>query len=100
MTRVNQRSLVAITALAIIAFSAHAQQPPDSVTSDAYGNTAMGIDALFDNGTPNEGTPVSVYNTAAGSRALEDNTTGYSGSAFGGDALTSNTTGYSNSAFG
>src|ERR1700728_61831 len=31
----------------LIAGSAHAQQPPDVVSSDAGGNTAMGLDALL-----------------------------------------------------
>ncbi len=55
---------VFIGAMALIASSALAQQPPDSVVSDQTGNTAMGSAALLNLNNANGG------NTAAGASAL------------------------------
>ena len=73
--------------------SSRAAQPPDSVVSDSNLNTAMGSNAMFNNGTTSE-------NTAAGYAALFSNSAGGYNSALGAFALYSNTDGYFNSAFG
>jgi hypothetical protein len=43
----NKFPLFLITALAAIGESAYGQQPPDTVSSDANGNSAMGSSALL-----------------------------------------------------
>jgi hypothetical protein len=82
--------------------SAYAAQPPDTVTSDKYYNTAMGADALLDLG--NSATcmpqPCSRGNTAAGANALKSNTSGHGNAAFGAWSLFKNTTGAANTAIG
>jgi trimeric autotransporter adhesin len=84
--------------LAIIADSAHAQQPPDVVQSDTLGNTAMGFNALISNaGTQNVN---GDFNTAAGYDAMSKNTTGSENVAFGYGALNQNVTGGRNAALG
>lgn len=64
----------------------------------AYRNTALGVNALV------SATPGSPYygsrNSAFGSRALQNNTTGYSNTASGSSALYANTTGRFNTAVG
>jgi hypothetical protein len=91
-------ALLMLASLAVVP-PAYSQQPPDSVVSDSFGNTAMGTDALLNNGVPGINSQ-SFYNTAGGANALEANTTGYRNTAFGGWALVVNTTGAWNSAFG
>jgi Chaperone of endosialidase len=97
MKTLNRSSLVMIAALAAMAGSAYGQQPPDVVTSDGQGNTAMGTDALFSL-TPSP--PYGVYNTASGYEALYNNTTGAFNTASGFQALYGNTTGNYNTASG
>ena len=98
----TQPVALAICAATITSLS-YAQQPPNVVTSDVCFNTAMGTDALLQNGVFDPanclGGPASA-NTAAGYAALSNNTTGRENSAFGSHALFSNTLGYINSAFG
>src|SRR6202044_2729731 len=74
--------------------AAYGTQPPDVVTSDGTGNTAMGSSALL-NSTSGYGN-----NTAAGYEALLNNTTGVNNTASGNSALLSNTQGASNTASG
>jgi hypothetical protein len=95
MKTLNWFPLILITALAAMAESAHGQQPPDVVTSDSNGNTAMGTDALFSLMPGGTG-----ENTASGAYALWQNTTGGSNSAFGAGALNQNTIGSDNTAIG
>jgi trimeric autotransporter adhesin len=85
---------VLIGSMALIAFPAFAQQPPDSVVSDQTGNTAMGTSALLNLDNANGG------NTAAGASALIRNTTGAYNSAFGYLSLFSNVSGIYNTAVG
>jgi hypothetical protein len=94
MKHSNLFSLGIIGALAAGAQSAPAAQPPDSVTSDGGGNTAMGSYALYDLGTTTND------NTAAGEQALEVNTTGSYNTALGYQSLASNVSGDSNTATG
>lgn len=84
------------------AASAYAAQPPDTVTSDKYYNTAMGADALLDLGNSATCTPqpCSRGNTAAGANALKSNTSGHGNAAFGAWSLFKNTTGAANTAVG
>jgi trimeric autotransporter adhesin len=79
---------------------ARAQQPPDSVSGDACYNTAMGTDALLNNSNGTCPNSSAGQNTAAGTFALEANTTGFFNSGFGAFALWSNTTGEENTATG
>jgi hypothetical protein len=83
----NKTPLILITALCVGAGSAYGQQPPDVVMSDASGNTAMGTTALFDLTTGS-------YNTAAGYDVLLSNTIGFDNTATGALALASNLSGY------
>ena len=55
--------LAFITAFFAMSEATYATQPPDVVTSDSEGNTAMGTDVLFSLTTGS-------YNTAAGNQAL------------------------------
>jgi hypothetical protein len=82
-----------ITALVAIVRIAYAAQPPNVVASDVSGNTAMGTDALL-NLSSGGG------NTASGGAALYSNTTGTFNTASGYGALYSNTTGIENTATG
>lgn len=69
----------------------------------AYGNTALGIDALISS-TPGASSPsgdISAFNnTALGAGALKYTTSGYANTASGARALLLNTTGYFNTATG
>src|SRR5258708_1369288 len=67
--------------------------PPNNDVSDADGNTAGGTNALINNTT-------GKYNTATGSGALQFNTSGTDNTATGLSALFNNTTGYANTATG
>lgn len=82
-----------ITALAAAAQLAQAAQPPDVVTSDSAGNTAAGTWAL-------NNLTSGIANNAFGEAALMQNTTGLYNSAFGEEALEVNTTGDNNLAIG
>jgi hypothetical protein len=93
MTR-DFRNRWMICALGALSGTAYAQ-PPDVVASDANANTAMGTSALL-----HVTVGVGASNTAAGSQALESDTTGSDNSAFGVQSLVLNTTGSGNSAFG
>jgi hypothetical protein len=68
-------------------------QPPDVVSSDANTNTAMGTGALFNLTTGSQ-------NTAAGWQTLYYTTSGYQNTAVGVNALLVNTVGYQNTAVG
>jgi hypothetical protein len=78
----------------LFATASRAAQPPDVVASDEYQNTAMGTSALAN---LSAGT---LYNTAAGYWALQQDTTGFSNTAFGDGALLENTTGNYNTGIG
>jgi Chaperone of endosialidase len=100
MKTFNGSFLVALAALAM-AESAYAQQPPDVVASDGYGNTGMGTLALF-NLTPDtsKGGYLGHQNTASGYASLWANTSGEGNTASGAYTLESNTTGAGNTASG
>jgi trimeric autotransporter adhesin len=99
MNHFNLRYLGVIGALTGISLCAEATQPPDSVSSDSYANTAMGTDALL-NLPVSAAYNTSVGNTAAGDDALYNNSTGANNTAVGYMALFSNTTGKGNEAHG
>ena len=67
--------------------------PPNNDVSDAQGNTASGTGALQNNTS-------GTNNTASGFEALVSNTTGFANTASGADALFSTTTGSFNTASG
>jgi len=92
----HSRLFVAVAAAASLGAttSALAVQPPDAVTSDANGNTAMGLDALLNLATGGN------YNTASGTTTLFSNTTGGGNTADGYSALYFNTTGTANTGVG
>jgi Chaperone of endosialidase len=92
--------ILTVIATAFAAGAATAAQPPDSVDSDASGNTAMGDFALRYLGIPNCQKTQSCYNTAAGAGSLYSNSLGSDNSAFGFQTLNSVTTGGDNSAMG
>src|SRR5208283_5064659 len=109
----HSRALIAI--LVVIAESAYAQQPPDTVASDGFGNTASGTAALLTlepTQTPHAGSMNSAYgyatltknvsgnfNTAVGNGALYKNTAS-DNTAVGGGALYNNTVAADNTAVG
>jgi hypothetical protein len=93
MKTLNRSPLVLITALVAVAESAYGTQPPDVVNSDSNANTAMGTNALLNLTTGSA-------NTASGYLALNHNTGGYENTASGAYALYSNTTGVYNTASG
>lgn len=95
----NLPHLAIIAALTSITLRAGAAQPPDTVASDAVGNTAMGTDALL-NLPASTQYNYSVDNTASGLNALYSNTTGANNTAYGANALFSNTVGKGNEAHG
>jgi len=84
--------------------------PPDTVSSDTAGNTAMGQAALQQNTSGGTNTAsgyavlsantIGANNTASGAFALISNTTGSGNSAVGAAALYSNISASANSAFG
>jgi hypothetical protein len=94
MKTFNFGSLISVAALAIGAGTSHGAQPPDQVSSDPTGNTAMGTNALMNL------TSGSLNNTAAGEVALARNTTGQFNTAFGNGALEFNSTASFNTAVG
>jgi K+-transporting ATPase A subunit len=75
---------ILIIALAALAESAVATQPTDVVTSDSNDNTAMGTKALYNLTT-------GANNTASGAGAMLYNTTGTNNTASGDGSLESNT---------
>jgi hypothetical protein len=78
---VNRLTAAIATALMLAqAATAQDNQPPDAVTSDANGNTAMGSSALLDFATGNN-------NTAAGQSALQAFQTGADNTALGAESL-------------
>jgi hypothetical protein len=104
-------SLLTITGTVAVASLSYGAQPPNVVTSDAMGDTAMGTNALkalygsaFDNTAAGSfalaANTTGFFNTAIGSGALALNTEGSHNTASGGSALISNTTGSSNTASG
>jgi hypothetical protein len=85
----------------------YAQVPSSNDTSDAFGNTGMGTNALFSvtpSGNCNSNIFAGTCNTASGYQALYSNTAGNWNTAFGYQALYSNTGtssgGYENTASG
>lgn len=74
------------------------QQPPDPTSSDAYGNTAGGTNALLKLQT--DGGSNGGDSTAFGFGALQNNTTAVRNTACGAFALGTNTTGSRNTATG
>jgi hypothetical protein len=95
MKSLNRSSPVLTITLLAIAEFVYGAQPPDVVTSDAYGDTAMGSGALL-----NLTTGLGVFNTAVGMDTLTLNTEGIENTAVGTGALYSNTTGLDNTAIG
>ena len=93
MKALNNSSVVLATALVAVVGIAYAAQPPHVVVSDASGNTAMGTQALLNLSS-------GVQNTAAGYSALQSNTTGSYNTAAGTYALVSNTEGSANTGAG
>jgi hypothetical protein len=102
MTHFKRFLLVFIGALANIAGSAYAQQPPDPVATDFYGNTASGTNALLhlEPGTDPLPFGQGLSNSAFGGGALQSNTTGSYNTAIGGAALLDSTTANGNTAVG
>ena len=105
-----RRLLLSITGCVAVTSLGYGAQPPDVVVSDAYGNTAMGTNALFSVTYGNSNTPPvmtrSITTQLVTSTPLSGtgrsciNMTGSHNSAFGGEALESNSTGQANAAFG
>jgi trimeric autotransporter adhesin len=93
MSKTAALSLSVIGFCVLLSGTAFATQPPDVVSSDGAGDTAMGTNALesFNGG---------AYDTAAGASALQSNTSGLANSAFGWESLLNNTTGNYNAALG
>jgi hypothetical protein len=111
VSRINILSVVICCVLLQFSSGSWCAAPPNSIPSDANGNTAGGTQALLNNGasaTYNTGfgqsalkaNKTGVYNTASGAYALSANTTGLFNTASGFTALLSNTTGYLNTANG
>lgn len=113
MAHSNLHSFILLVALTTAIQPAYAQQPPDTVKSDLYGNTASGTSALLNVQGGSGGTANDAFgqyalmsnttgndNTAVGNEALMGNTTGYFNTAIGSKALFSNTTGNENTASG
>jgi Chaperone of endosialidase len=82
--------------------SVYAQQPPDVVTSGVGSNTAMGSGALanLNQTQPSHGSAPALFNTAAGSAALNADDLGSGNTAVGGSALSLNQDGNQNTAVG
>ena len=76
---------LALLPISFLAAGSVLAQPPDNVTSDSSGNTAMGTDALLDQ------TSGASSNTAAGFGALTKLTNASNNTAFGYQALTAST---------
>lgn len=80
MRTLTQSPLIWITAIAAMAESAYGTQPPDVVASDSVFNTAMGTSAFLQLTTGSE-------NTATGFRALYSNVNHHDNTAVGYPAL-------------
>ncbi len=93
MPAFKSSSRFATVLLAVLSPLAVAAQPPNVVTSDVNANTAMGSNALLD-------LTSGIYNTAAGYDALFSTTSGVGNTAVGAYTMGSNTTGDLNSAYG
>jgi hypothetical protein len=93
MKRIHKTSLLLMPSLLAVCRMAGAAQPPDVVVSDSVGNTAMGTQALLNNTTGEQ-------NTAAGGYSINLNTTGFNNTALGFLTLANNTTGNNNTAIG
>jgi len=93
--KVLNPGIIALYAFVTPAFS----QPPDPVTSDSAGNTAMGTKALLEVIADNKSIEGHL-NTAAGYYALSINGSGFQNTAIGTYALQSNTGGEDNTAAG
>ena len=89
------RGLLLLSGMSSMA--AYATQPPDSVQSDSYYNTASGTNALY-HVQPSGSS--GFANSAFGSAALLQNDSGYANAAVGTSALFSNTSGFYNTAVG
>ena len=76
---------LALLPISFLAAGSILAQPPDNVSSDSFGNTAMGTDALLDQTTG------ATNNTAAGFGALTKLTDTSNNTAFGYQALTAST---------
>jgi hypothetical protein len=110
MKALTKSSTFLFMALAATTHFAYGAQPPNVVSSDGSGNTAMGTAALanFDNGFNNTASgywalffnTTGSYNTASGASALFSNTIGNYNSASGVYSLLNNTTGNFNTASG
>jgi hypothetical protein len=89
------KSSMVVLGIALVAMVriSHAAQPPNVVTSDAAGNTAMGGGAL-------QNITQGAHNTASGNAALYWNSTGSNNTGTGFFALPNNTTGFNNTASG
>src|SRR5262245_29841018 len=93
MKRKVQRTVLVLSLVLLTASPATSEGPPNPTPSDAAGNTAGGTNALINNTT-------GFSNTAFGGDALHFNTTGAGNTASGARALFSNTTGVNNTASG
>jgi hypothetical protein len=93
MSKTTALTLSAIACCSLIADTAFATQPPDVVSSDSNGNTAMGSYAL-------DLLTTGAYNTGVGNYTLFSITTGNENTAVGNSALNNTNTASGNSAFG
>jgi len=102
MTSITVKSKTSLASLiaTLIAGTANAAPPPDVVTSDPSGNTAMGLDALFELSVPNCSAGSACYNTGAGAGSLYAVTTGAANTAYGFQTLNNIRTGSYNTATG
>ncbi len=94
MSKTTALTLSALAFCSLIPGASFATQPPDVVTSDSNGNTAMGtavMEYFFTTGG---------YNTGAGAYALDSLSTGSFNTAMGFNALDNVSTGSDNAAFG
>jgi len=111
MSKTTALTLPAIACCSLIAGTASATQPPDVVTSDSNGNTAMGsyvMEYFLTTGAYNTGAGnYSLYsistgseNTAVGYSTLNNSNTASGDAAFGFSALEATSTGSYNTAIG
>jgi hypothetical protein len=97
MTIPVKQHLAFTIAFCVVANWAIASQPPDPITSDSNGNTAMGANALLNNCSVAN---LCTSNTAVGDNALLLNTSGMQNTAVGRAALANNTSSGGNTAIG
>jgi hypothetical protein len=86
-------SAIALNAFVLFSVSAHATQPPDPTASDSSYNTAAGSYALYNESS-------GKLNTAIGFESLYSNNTGVGNSGLGASTLFGNTSGNYNTASG